>query len=193
MSAEIIDALKNTPIPTILIFAGLFFILLAFVSKVGGVIEVQPAQQKWSAPIGLALLAAGLVLALNTPPTTNSSSNESSPSATSVVPPPPISCAALLSQGKTLTWSTRNLGKADNSGTLQIVSANAEEKRWEGDQLTKADGSIFRVSGSFDGFEMTMDHPTEPEVWFGRCGSSEIKGVIKTTYESQLTFEMKKQ
>ncbi|PZV01889.1 MAG: hypothetical protein DCF32_15655 [Leptolyngbya sp.] len=193
MSAEIIDAIKNTPIPTILIFAGLFFILLAFVSKVGGVIEVQPAQQKWAAPIGLALLVFGLVLALNAPPATNSSDTEPSPSATSIVPPPPISCAALLSQGTTLTWSTRNFGKGDNSGTLQILSANAEDKKWEGDQVTKADGAVFRVSGSFDGTEMTMDHPTEPEVWFGRCGSSEIKGVIKTTYESQLTFEMKKQ
>ncbi len=192
MSAEIIDALKNTPIPTILIFAGLFFILLAFVSKVGGVIEVQPAQQKWSAPIGIALLVFGLVLALNAPPDTDFSSANPSPSATSLVPPP-LTCAALLSQGTTLTWSTRNFGKEDNSGTLQVVGASAEAKKWEGDQLTKTDGTVFRVSGSFDGVEMTMDHPAEPEVWFGRCGSGEIKGVIKTSYESQLTFEMKKQ
>ncbi|MBW4462736.1 MAG: hypothetical protein KME47_21235 [Nodosilinea sp. WJT8-NPBG4] len=84
MSAEIIDALKNTPIPTILIFAGLFFILLAFVSKVGGVIEVQPAQQKWSAPVGIALLVCGLILALNTPSETSGSNTDSTtPSVTS--------------------------------------------------------------------------------------------------------------
>ncbi|MBD1873846.1 hypothetical protein H6F75_10150 [Nodosilinea sp. FACHB-131] len=103
MSAEIIDALKDTPIPTILIFAGLFFIFLAFVRKVGGVIEVQPAQQKWSAPIGLALLVFGLVLALNTPSEpAGSNAGSPTPSVTSTNTPQPVGCATFFTEGAIL-------------------------------------------------------------------------------------------
>jgi hypothetical protein len=62
---EIINALKDTPIPTVLVWAGLFFILLTFVNKLGGMIEVQPNQKRWTFFIGLLLLTTGLVLSLS--------------------------------------------------------------------------------------------------------------------------------
>jgi GUN4-like len=62
---DIINALKDTPIPTVLVWAGLFFILLTFVSKLGGMIEVQPNQKRWTFFIGLLLLTIGLVLSLS--------------------------------------------------------------------------------------------------------------------------------
>ncbi|MBW4469258.1 MAG: hypothetical protein KME45_03240 [Stenomitos rutilans HA7619-LM2] len=64
---DIINALKDTPIPTLLVLAGLFFLILSFVSKLGGVIEVQPNQKRLTIPLGLILLILGLVL--NSTPT----------------------------------------------------------------------------------------------------------------------------
>lgn len=64
---EIINSLKETPITTILIFAGIFFILLAFVKNLGGFIEVEKSQQRWAALIGLFLLTVGIVLSFYTP------------------------------------------------------------------------------------------------------------------------------
>lgn len=69
--SDIINALEDTPIPTLLIIAGLFFILLAFVNKLGGWVEVQPTQQKWAIPVGLGLLILGIVLWQDSVPTDN--------------------------------------------------------------------------------------------------------------------------
>jgi|GEM_PF-4742056 len=78
----LIKAIQNTPIPTMLIVAGLFILVLAFVTKIGGIIEVSSEQKKWTIPTGLFLLTIGLVLNFatispsttpsNTPPTTPS-------------------------------------------------------------------------------------------------------------------------
>lgn len=58
----IVAAIQKTPIPTILILAGLFFLLLGFVSKLGGMIEVSPEQKRLTLPIGLLVLTLGLLL-----------------------------------------------------------------------------------------------------------------------------------
>lgn len=58
----IIAAIQNTPIPTILILAGLLFLLLGFVTKLGGIVEVSPEQKRLAFPIGLLVLAIGLLL-----------------------------------------------------------------------------------------------------------------------------------
>jgi hypothetical protein len=62
MIIELLKTLQSTPIPVILIIAGLFFILLGFVDKLGGIIEVSPAQKRWTIPIGLLVLTMGLVI-----------------------------------------------------------------------------------------------------------------------------------
>ena len=59
---EIIEAIKSSPVPTMLIIAGLFFLLLGFVSKIGGIIEVSPEQRIFAIPTGLFVLILGLVL-----------------------------------------------------------------------------------------------------------------------------------
>jgi hypothetical protein len=205
---EIINALANTPIPTVLIFAGLFFILLTFVSKVGGVLEVQPAQQKWSAPIGIALLVLGLILALNTVPAdpsnrdakpvpnatpspTEPSPTEPSPTESSPTEPSPSGCAAFFSENAVLTWKITDNGNPGNFGTLQIVDVNSATGAWIGDQITESKDDVkIRVSGRFEGAEMTLNHPNGAETWLGNCGDRTIAGTIQTTYPSQLTFEM---
>jgi len=190
---EIINALTNTPIPTVLIFAGLFFILLAFVSKVGGVLEVQPAQQKWSAPIGIAMLVLGLILALNTVPADTSNRDvKPVPNATPSPTEPSLSgCAAFFAENAVLPWKITDNGNPGNFGTLKIVDVNSTTGAWIGDQITESKGDVkIRISGRFDGAEMTLNHPNGAETWLGNCGDRTIEGTIETTYPSQLTFEM---
>ena len=61
---ELIKAIHDTPIPNLLIAAGLLFLLLGFVNKLGGFIEVSPEQRRLTIPIGLLVLTAGLVLSM---------------------------------------------------------------------------------------------------------------------------------
>jgi hypothetical protein len=58
----ILSAIEKTPVSTILILAGLFFLLLGLVTKIGGFIEVSAEQKRWTFPIGLIVLAIGLAL-----------------------------------------------------------------------------------------------------------------------------------
>ncbi len=60
----IIIGIQKTPIPTILIFAGLFFVLLGFTTKLGGFIEVSADHKKLTIPIGVLILITGLVLTI---------------------------------------------------------------------------------------------------------------------------------
>ena len=57
-----ITAIQKTPIPTVLIFAGLLFVLLGFTTKLGGIIEVSSEQKKLAIPVGLIILVVGLAL-----------------------------------------------------------------------------------------------------------------------------------
>jgi len=89
MEESIINALKDTPVPIILVWAGLFFILLAYVNKLGGMIVVQPNQRRSAIFIGLLLLTIGIVL--NLAPTSQSNLAEiaSNPPPTQVSTPTP--------------------------------------------------------------------------------------------------------
>jgi hypothetical protein len=57
-----LTALKDTPIPTILVVAGIMFLLLAIAGQLAGRIAVAPERQRWAAVIGGGLLAIGVTL-----------------------------------------------------------------------------------------------------------------------------------
>jgi hypothetical protein len=59
---SIIGALKDTPIPTILVVAGIVFLLLSIAGQLAGRITVPPEQRRWAAVMGGGLLAIGLAL-----------------------------------------------------------------------------------------------------------------------------------
>jgi hypothetical protein len=59
---SVVAALKDTPIPTILVIAGITFLLLAIAGQVAGRIAVAPERQRWAALIGGGLLTIGLAL-----------------------------------------------------------------------------------------------------------------------------------
>ncbi|MEA5452783.1 hypothetical protein VB780_29700 [Leptolyngbya sp. CCNP1308] len=187
---RIIDALEDTPIPNILIFAGLFFILLTFVTKVGGFIEVQPAQQKWAAPIGIALLVFGLILALNT------SYEPLNPQA--IDTPQPIGCAAFLREGSVLNWTTAdNSGTPVNRGTLRIETVDSTVGRWWGEKIAdpKKSGDPVDpdpVDGNFKEAEMTLNNPNHKEIWSGNCRESEIEGDLIQEPNRRFLFSIRK-
>lgn len=58
----VINALFNSPLHTLLVASGLFFLLLTIVSQIGGIITVSAERQKLSAAIGAVLLALGIGL-----------------------------------------------------------------------------------------------------------------------------------
>jgi hypothetical protein len=59
---SLLGALKETPIPTIMVVAGIAFLLLAIARQLAGRIVVAPERQRWAAFIGGGLLAIGLAL-----------------------------------------------------------------------------------------------------------------------------------
>ncbi|MDA0672094.1 MAG: hypothetical protein O3C67_00090 [Cyanobacteria bacterium] len=83
---DFLQAIQNTPIPTILIVVGLFILVLGFVTKIGGIIEVSSEQKKWTIPVGLFVLCIGLVLYLHSgsPSGTVTSTPEPTPTQTAM-------------------------------------------------------------------------------------------------------------
>jgi hypothetical protein len=61
---KMIEALQRTPIPNLLIILGGVFLLLAFVGRIGGTIEMPPGRQKWAGLVGAVFLIAGIVASL---------------------------------------------------------------------------------------------------------------------------------
>ena len=61
---ETLQALQNTPVPNLLVIAGFILLLLAFVGKIGAIIELPRERQKWAAIIGALLLFFGIGLFL---------------------------------------------------------------------------------------------------------------------------------
>lgn len=113
----LIKAIQSTPIPTILIVAGLFIIILAFVTKIGGIIEVSPEQKRWAIPTGLLLLSIGLVLNFSTPTPTPTSTPTpipalATPSSTQILTKP-LETPGLYLSTTTLLYSDGDQLKAD--------------------------------------------------------------------------------
>jgi hypothetical protein len=82
---SVFAALKDTPIPTILVIAGIAFLLLSIAGQLAGRIAVAPERQRWAAIIGGGLLAIGVALHV-VPQLTSRSAVIPSPQ---LIPPPP--------------------------------------------------------------------------------------------------------
>ena len=67
MVKEIVEARQSTPIPTILVVAGIVFLLLSIASQLAGRIVVPPERQRQAAIIGGLLLVVGVALNIAPP------------------------------------------------------------------------------------------------------------------------------
>ena len=61
---EILAALQNAPVHNILIISGFILLLLAFVGRIGAVVEMPEDRQKLSGIIGALLLVTGIGFAI---------------------------------------------------------------------------------------------------------------------------------
>ena len=59
---EVIKILRDTPLPSLLVIGGIIFLLIPFVKKIGGAIEVETGHKINPAIIGLVLLITGISL-----------------------------------------------------------------------------------------------------------------------------------
>ena len=59
---ETLQALQNTPVPNLLVIAGFILLLLAFVGRIGAIIDLPKERQKWAGIIGTLLLVFGIGL-----------------------------------------------------------------------------------------------------------------------------------
>ncbi len=75
---DLLSQLSNTPVPNVLVIAGIVFLLLAVAGKVGANLSVPPNRQKTAALVGTILLISGIAIFMappgpnpveNTPPT----------------------------------------------------------------------------------------------------------------------------
>jgi hypothetical protein len=80
---SILAALKDTPIPTLLVIAGIIFLLLSIAGQLAGRIAVPPERQRWAAVMGGILLVSGVALYVVPP------SRLIPPRAPDVLPPTP--------------------------------------------------------------------------------------------------------
>jgi hypothetical protein len=60
--SELIAELNRTPLSVLLVVAGLMFLMLSVVSRLGALVVVSPARQTAAAALGIALLLAGVAL-----------------------------------------------------------------------------------------------------------------------------------
>ncbi len=63
---KIIGAFADTPIPTILVVAGILFLLLSVAEKVSGHLTIPEARKKQALGLGVVLLSVGVFLSVST-------------------------------------------------------------------------------------------------------------------------------
>jgi hypothetical protein len=59
---DLLGAVKDTPLPSILVFAGIVFWILAVAGSLAGKITVQPDRQKAAGLVGTVFIAVGLLI-----------------------------------------------------------------------------------------------------------------------------------
>ena len=65
---DLLNTLSHTPLPTILVVAGIAFWVLAIAGSLAGKITVEPGKQKTGGFVGSSLIVLGLILFFAPPP-----------------------------------------------------------------------------------------------------------------------------
>ena len=85
---DLLGAIKDTPLPTVFVVAGVVFWLLAIAGSVAGKITVQPEHQTTAGILGTILLVSGIVLSYLPAP----QSRPTVPAPAPTVPAPDLLC-----------------------------------------------------------------------------------------------------
>ena len=152
---DLIRAIKDTPLPTVLVVAGIIFWLLAIAGSLAGKITVRPEHQMTAGILGTILLVSGLVLSyLPTP--------QSRPRAATVSPSAPT-------PDTTVQPSSDSMSKLDGNWLVRRVGcAGRPELNF---QIHLENG---KISGRFEPKEISALHGSRPPI----IGSISVYGEI---------------
>lgn len=100
-------------------------------------------------------------------------------------------CRPFLAIGNVMHWQIGTKAQVVNAGTLQVMSVNETAREWEVEQITetKANKKVF-LRGTFSE-QMVFLNRGDAEKWIGECKADRIVGSIKTTYTSDMPFEIR--
>jgi hypothetical protein len=100
-------------------------------------------------------------------------------------------CRPFVKMGQVLHWLIWNKDQVVNAGTLQVMSVNQTAREWEVEQITetKANKKVF-LRGTFSE-TMVFLNRGDAEKWTGECKADRIVGSIKTTYTSDMPFQIR--
>jgi hypothetical protein len=198
---SIITALKDTPIPTILVVAGIVFLLLAIAGQLAGRIAVPPERQRQAAIIGCLLLVVGVALHVapllrnlpkspevppapqpeRRPGTTPSSSTPEAPPSTPASPPPPEPTTKLLKVESLPSLDARVTALRFFPGGCHSDAPRPQARKYARRFPT---GGIRAVYAMYT--EITLEHPPpERRIYFTLKAvyQSEDTGVLDTQEE----------
>ena len=85
---ELLSTLSHTPLPTILVVAGIMFWILAIAGSVAGKITVEPGKQKTAGLVGTAFIVLGLILIFAPGPANRSEPTATAKTTQTPEPPP---------------------------------------------------------------------------------------------------------
>jgi len=153
---DLVRALQETPLPTILVIAGIFFLFLSIAGGLAGKINIPPNRQKISSIFGILLLVVGLAIHLipaQNRQTSTSPPDESIARAKTAVPReklpetnfknwPVVGEDAFIAPND--DWWTGEFDDEGSKGSARIVSGKYRweanfKKSWEQRQLSSYD------------------------------------------------------
>lgn len=100
-------------------------------------------------------------------------------------------CRPFLAIGNVMRWQIWNKAQVVNAGTLQVISVSEAAREWEVEQITetKANKKMF-LRGTFSETKVALNRG-DAEKWTGTCEADRIVGTVKTTYTSDMPFEIR--
>lgn len=166
---DTLQMLQNTPMPNLLVVAGFILLLLAFVGKIGAIIELPYKRQKWAGIIGTLLLISGIALFLFPkiePPNTIS---PNPPSPTSVHPEALIATDQLQPGQELLAVNAPYTFKFQLDGNLIVYNNATSKSLWASNTKdSRADRLVMQNDGN-----LVLYTKTGSVVWESYTNSSQ--------------------
>jgi hypothetical protein len=144
---SVFAALKETPIPTILVIAGIVFLLLSMAGQLVGHITVPPERQRWAAATGGVLLMVGIALHVIPQVWPSASGTRNTPASQPSTPPAgeqPLKPTTEVPQTQpppsmpksTVETRTKDVGTSPVQTTIRGVVASITRFQKSGDFVT---------------------------------------------------------
>lgn len=141
---DIAETLAGTPIPTILVIAGILFLLMSVAEKISGHLTIPETRKKQALILGLALLAVGVALfVLQSTPNSPDAVETTTPSPPNS-PDPDVSktqsaCDRQVAELEDMDWAEMT---EEQQKHLSVIGWVAES--WTADEYSPSRGTVFK-------------------------------------------------